>query len=228
VTAASLIALNSGPTYAVTIQPNDTYTKIATRIGASAACLRLMNGNKVLVRGKTLTAPYDRCVITAKSVLFRNAPVRIAAGEFDWLRAGDDWAKVASRAVALGVAATADSIAALNPGVTIDTAAAGTKVRIRLAWAAPVRSAEPPGSTEIGGKILSWSEPFNAWTAPVGAAAPSLYVRDWNGDAIDDLLVGARPGAAGLALRLMKLTEGKFTTAATVSRTFAITGWILR
>jgi hypothetical protein len=228
VTAASLIALNSGPTYAVTIQPNDTYTKIATRIGASEACLRLMNGNKVLVRGKTLTAPYDRCVIRAKSVLFRNAPVRIAAGEFDWLRAGDDWAKVASRAVALGIAATADSIAALNPGVSIDTAAAGTKVRIRLAWAAPVRSAEPPGATEIGGKILSWSEPFTAWTAPVGAAVPSLYVRDWNGDAIDDLLVGPRPGVAGLSLRLMKLTEGKFTTAATVSRTFAITGWILR
>ena len=228
VTTAALIALNSGPTYSVTIQPNDTYTKIATRIGASEACLRSMNGNKMLVRGKMLTAPYDRCVYTSKSVLFRNAPVRIAAGEFDWLRAGDDWAKVAARAVALGVDATAASIEAANPDVKLDTAPVGTKVRIRAAWAAPVRTAEAPAAAEIGGKILSWSAPFTAWTAPVGAAAPSLYVRDWNGDAIDDLLVGGKPSAAGLSLRFMKITDGKLSTAATISRPFAVTGWILR
>ena len=54
VTTASLVALNSGPRYTVTIKPNDTYTKIATRIKASEACLRAMNGNKTLVRGKTI------------------------------------------------------------------------------------------------------------------------------------------------------------------------------
>lgn len=227
-TTAALVALNSGPTYKVTIKPNDTYAAIAKRIGTSEACLRSMNGNKTLVRGKTIVAPYDRCVYTATSVLFRTAPVRIAAGEFDWLRSGDDWAKVAARAVAIGVAATADSLAALNPDVKIDTAAVGTKVRIRTPWAAPVRTTEPPASTEVGGKILSWSAPFTAWTAPVGAAAPSLYVRDWNGDAIDELLVGAKPGASGLSLRLMKIADGKLSTAATLIRAFAISGWILR
>ncbi len=228
VTAASLVALNSGPRYTVTIQPNDTYTKIATRIKASEACLRAMNANKTLVRGKTIYAPYDGCVITAKTVLFRNAPVRIAAGEFDWLRDGDDWAKVAARATAIGVDATAESLAALNPTISIDTANAGTKVRVRAPWAPPARAVEPPATAAIGGKILSWSDPGVAWLAPAGAAAPNLYVRDWNGDAIDDLLLGANPGAAGLSLRLMKLTDGKLSTASTVARTFAVTGWRLR
>ena len=228
VTTASLVALNSGPRYSVTIKPNDTYTKIATRIKASEACLRAMNGNKTLVRGKTIYAPYDGCVITTKTVLFRNAPVRIAPGEFDWLRDGDDWATVAARAAAIGVEATAESLAALNPTIAVDTAGVGAKVRIRAPWAPLVRAVEPPATAEIGGKILSWSDPGVAWLAPVGASTPNLYVRDWNGDAIDDLLLGANPGAAGLSLRLMKLSEGALSTASTVARTFAIAGWRLR
>ena len=131
-------------------------------------------------------------------------------------------------AAAIGIEATAESLAALNPTITIDTAGVGTKVRIRAPWAPLVRAVEPPAAAEIGGKILSWSDPGVAWLAPVGASTPNLYVRDWNGDAIDDLLLGANPGAAGLSLRLMKLSEGALSTGSTVARTFAIAGWRLR
>ena len=115
-----------------------------------------------------------------------------------------------------------------SPTIAVDTAGVGAKVRIRAPWAPLVRAVEPPATAEIGGKILSWSDPGVAWLAPVGASTPNLYVRDWNGDAIDDLLLGANPGAAGLSLRLMKLSEGALSTASTVARTFAIAGWRLR
>ncbi len=232
-TTKSLVALNSGPTYSITIKPNDTYAKIATRVGKSEACLRSMNGNKVLVRGKSLLVPRDLCVYTAKSVMFRNAPVRTLDGEFDWVRASDTWATIAARATAIGISASAESLAALNSGITIDggasSAAVGTKVRVRVPWAPLARQLDPAPQVAAA-TTLSWSSPFEAWrSAAAGSAAPNLYVRDWNGDGIDELTFAAVPGTSSVALQLMKLgTDGRLDVAGAFSRTGVTTGWVLR
>ncbi|MFZ9278636.1 MAG: FG-GAP repeat domain-containing protein, partial [Candidatus Limnocylindrus sp.] len=187
----SLIALNSGATYTITIQPNDTYAKIAKRVKKSEACLRSMNGNKVLVRNKTLIVPRDLCVYTRTSVMFRGAPVRILNGEFDWLRAGDTWATVATRAATIGIKTTAESLATLNPSVALTAAASGEligkKVSIRAPWA-PLARSLPATPDTVSVITMRWNSPFEAWrSSSSSTATPELYVRDWNGDGIDEL-----------------------------------------
>ena len=230
---ARLLALNSGPTYTIVIQPNDTYTKIAKRTKSSEACLRSMNGNKILVRNKLLTIPRDLCVYTRGSVMFRNAPVRILDGEFDWLRPGDTWATVAARAATIGVSVTAEALAVLNGDVALSEAAAGgqigTKVSIRAPWAPLARSL--PATPEIVSTLsLRWNSPFEAWrSASNGAATPELYVRDWNGDGIDELAFAAAPGASSVTLQLLtRGADGRLSFGSTITRSGVVTGWVLR
>jgi hypothetical protein len=228
VTLAELVALNSGPTYKVTILPNDSYTKIATRLKVSEPCLRSMNGDKLLVRGKKLTAPYDLCVYSAKSVMFRQAPVRISHGEFDWLRSGDTWEALAARAAERGIETASADLEALNPGVLIGTAAIGLKVRVRTPWAPLARLLPPAGLINAASATLTWSDPEVSLTLAVGRAAPQLATRDWDGDGIDELLLLSPPGATSLLVTPASLTDGKITLATPVARTGIVTGWSLR
>ncbi|MFZ9961571.1 MAG: FG-GAP repeat domain-containing protein, partial [Candidatus Limnocylindrus sp.] len=229
----SLIALNSGATYTITIQPNDTYAKIAKRVKKSEACLRSMNGNKILVRNKTLIVPRDLCVYTRTSVMFRGAPVRILNGEFDWLRAGDTWATVATRAATIGIKTTAESLAALNPSVALAAAASGEligkKVSIRAPWAPLARGL--PATPDIVSTItMRWNSPFEAWrSSSSSTATPELYVRDWNGDGIDELSFAAAPGANSVTLQfLARGTDGRFSLNSSLTRSGVVTGWVLR
>jgi len=229
----TILSLNSGPTYTITIQPNDTYTKIAKRVKKSEPCLRSMNGNKILVRGKTLTIPRGLCVYTKESVMFRAAPVRIASGEFDWLRAGDTWTSVAARATTIGATSTAAALEELNGDVMLTEAATaaqvGVKVRIRTPWAPAARTL--PATPEIVSALtLRWNSPFEAWrSASSGAATPELYVRDWNGDGIDELAFAAAPGASSVTLQLLtRGADGRLSFGASLTRAGVVTGWVLR
>jgi hypothetical protein len=230
---SALLALNSGATYTITIKPNDTYAKIAKRTNKSEACLRSMNGNKILVRNKTLTIPHDLCVYTKESVMFRGAPVRILNGEFDWLRADDTWATVATRAAAIGITTTAEALAALNPTVTIASAASeeqvGSKVSIRAPWAPLARSL--PATPDIVSTLtMRWNSPFEAWrSSNSSAATPELYVRDWSGDGIDELSFAAAPGASSVTLQLLaRGTDGRFSLSSSLTRSGVVSGWVLR
>ena len=230
---SELLALNAGATYTITIQPNDTYTKIAKRVKKSEACLRSMNGNKILVRNKSLTIPRDLCVYTKESVMFRNAPVRILDGEFDWLRTGDTWESVATRAATVGINTSAAALAALNPTVTIATAATaeqvGSKVSIRVPWA-PLARSLPVTPDIVSTMTMRWNSPFEAWRASSSSAAtPELYVRDWNGDGIDELSLAAAPGASSVTLQLLtRGTDGRFGLNTALTRSGVVSGWVLR
>ena len=230
---ATLVALNSGPTYTIIIQPNDTYTKIAKRVKKSEACLRSMNGNKILVRTKLLTIPRDLCVYTKESVMFKTAPVRISNGEFDWLRAGDTWSSVATRAATIGISTAAGALAGLNDEVELaaaaTTAQVGTKVRIRAPWA-PLAQTLPATPEIVSTLTLRWNSPFEAWrSASSGTATPELYVRDWNGDGIDELAFAAAPGASSVTLQLLtRGADGRLSFGSSLTRAGVVTGWVLR
>jgi hypothetical protein len=230
---SELLALNAGATFTITIQPNDTYTKIAKRVKSSEACLRSMNGNKILVRNKSLTIPRDLCVYTKESVMFRNAPVRILNGEFDWLRAGDTWATVATRAATIGITTSAEALATLNPTVTIASAATpeqvGSKVSIRAPWA-PLARTLPATPDTVNVVTMRWNSPFEAWRASSSSAAtPELYVRDWNGDGIDELSFAAAPGASSVTLQLLtRGADGRFGLNTALTRSGVVSGWVLR
>ena len=225
---SDLVALNAGPSYKVTILPNDTYTKIAARLKVSEPCLRSMNGNKTLVRGKKLNAPYDLCVYSASSVMFRQAPVRIAHGEFDWLVSGDSWEGVATRALARGIETTPADLEALNPSVLIGTASPGLKVRVRTPWAPLVRALPPAGLISTSSASLTWSDPAVAATLAVGSAAPQLAARDWDGDGIDELLFLSPPGPSSLLMTAAGLSDGRLAFGTPVTRVGIVTGWSLR
>jgi len=230
---ATLLALNSGPTYTIIIKPNDTYAKIANRVKKSEACLRSMNRNKILVRTKLLTIPRDFCVYARASVMFRTAPVRISNGEFDWLRAGDTWASVATRAATVGISTSADGLAELNSEIALSEAATaaqvGTKIRIRTPWAPLARTL--PATPEIVSTLtMRWNSPFEAWrSASSGGATPELYVRDWNGDGIDELAFAAAPGASSVTLQLLtRGVDGRLSFGSSLTRAGVVTGWVLR
>ena len=230
---SSLLALNSGATNTITIKPNDTYAKIAKRTNKSEACLRSMNGNKILVRNKSLIIPRDLCVYTKESVMFRGAPVRILNGEFDWLRAGDTWAAVATRAATIGISTNAEALAALNPTVTLAGAAtaeqAGSKVSIRAPWA-PLTRSLPATPDTVSVVTMRWNSPFEAWrSSSSSAATPELYVRDWNGDGIDELSFAAAPGASSVTLQiLVRGADGRFGLSNSLTRSGVVSGWVLR
>ncbi len=230
-------ALNAGPVRLETIRKGDTYAKIATRVGRTEGCLRSMNPKsstiaypaKVLIVGKTVNVPVDTtCVYTAKSVMYRNAPVRILAGEVGWLRAADTWDVVATRAAAIGVTVDAAGLAALNPTIDLTTATAGTEVRIRAPWAAVVRSNVPATTFAVGARTYAWGNPLEVWKADASGSVPKLMVRDWTGDGILDLFFTSVSSTGTVTLQRLGYSAGQLVQKEKVVRTSVGKGWTLQ
>jgi len=233
----TFFALNAGPVRLETIRKGDTYAKIATRVGRTEGCLRSMNPKsstiaypaKVLIIGKTVNVPVDTtCVYTAKSVMYRNAPVRILAGEVGWLRAADTWETVATRAAAIGVTVDAAGLAALNPTIDLTTATAGTEVRIRAPWAAVVRSNVPATTFAVGARTYAWGSPLEVWKATASGSVPKLMVRDWTGDGILDLFFTSVSSTGTVTLERLGYTSGRLVLKEKVVRTSVGKGWTLQ
>jgi hypothetical protein len=234
---AKFLALNAGPTRLETIRSGDTYAKIAKRVGRTEGCLRSMNPKsskiaypaKVLVVGKTVNVPVDTtCVYTAKSVMYRNAPVRILAGEVDWLRASDTWEIIAARAAAIGVTVDAAGLAALNPAIDLTTATAGTEVRIRAPWAAVVRSNVPATTFAVGARTYAWGSPLEVWKATASGSVPKLMARDWTGDGILDLFFTSVSSTGSVTLERLGYTSGRLVQKEKILRTSVGKGWTLQ
>ena len=234
---AKFLALNAGPTRLETIRSGDTYAKIAKRVGRTEGCLRSMNPKsskiaypaKVLVVGKTVNVPVDTtCVYTAKSVMYRNAPVRILAGEVDWLRASDTWEIIATRAAAIGVTVDAAGLATLNPTIDLTTATAGTEVRIRAPWAAVVRSNVPATTFAVGARTYAWGSPLEVWKATAAGSVPKLMARDWTGDGILDLFFTSVSSTGSVTLQRLGYTSGRLVQKEKVVRTSVGKGWTLQ
>jgi hypothetical protein len=233
---AKFFALNAGPVRLETIRSGDTYAKIAKRVGRTEGCLRSMNPRsstvaypaKVLRRGQTVNVPIGPyCVYTTKSVMYLNSPVRILAGEVDWLRAADTWETVATRAAAIGVTVDATGLAALNPSIDLTTATAGTEVRIRAPWAAVVRSSAPATTFAAGTRTYAWGSPIEVWKATASGSVPKLMVRDWNGDGILDLFFTSVSSTGTVTLQRLGYTSGRLVLKERVVRTAVGKGWTL-
>lgn len=248
-----LLALNNGPVGTEVIRKGDTYRTIADRLGVNEGCLRTMNPvsgkqfpAKRLVINQSVRYPLDTsaCVYTSRSVLYYQnylidppgarkrhlpSPVRISAGEGDWVRsAGEGWAEIAARAVTLGVAgATAASLEALNPGIDPAVAAVNSEVRIRAPWAPVARTLDPAGSVAAGSETLTWGSPAEVWRAAKGVAAPALFVRDLTGDGRPDLLFWS-VGSGGLTLHRLGYASGRLVVAGTLTRSRVVSGWSIR
>jgi hypothetical protein len=234
---AKFFALNAGPVRLETIRKGDTYAKIAKRVGRTEGCLRSMNPKsskiaypaKVLIAGKTVSVPVDTtCVYTTKSVMYRNAPVRILAGEVDWLRAADTWELIATRAAAIGVTVDAAGLAALNPTIDLTTATAGTEVRIRAPWAAVVRSNVPATTFAVGTRTYAWGSPLEVWKATASGSVPKLMARDWTGDGILDLFFTSVSSTGSVTLERLGFSRGRLVQKEKVVRTSVGKGWTLQ
>ncbi|RLT48305.1 MAG: LysM peptidoglycan-binding domain-containing protein [Candidatus Aquidulcis sp.] len=234
---AKFLALNAGPTRLETIRSGDTYAKIAARVGRTEGCLRSMNPKsstvaypaKVLIKGQTVKVPVDTtCVYTAKSVMYRNAPVRILAGEVDWLRASDTWEIIAARAAAIGVTVDAAGLATLNPTIDLTTATAGTEVRIRAPWAAVVRSNVPATTFAVGARTYAWGSPLEVWKATASGSVPKLMARDWTGDGILDLFFTSVSSTGSVTLQRLGYTSGRLVQKEKILRTSVGKGWTLQ
>lgn len=223
-----LVALNAGPVRLITIKPYDTYAKIASRVQRSEACLRTMNNNKTLYRGKSLRVPLGVCAVTAKSILRLGTPIRIRVAETDFFRTGDTAPSIAARAVAMGLTVDADAIATLNPSLDLATVTVNTPVRIRAPWLPVVRSIAPAASVATRTGSLAWRAPVAVWSGPASTPLPGLLVREWTGDGIADLFLVAPAGAAGTTLTRLAYRNGTLVTAETITRAYAVTGWIIR
>jgi len=233
---AKFFALNAGPVRLETIRKGDTYAKIAKRVGRTEGCLRSMNPKsskiaypaKVLVVGKTVNVPVDSgCVYTAKSVMYLKSPVRILAGEIDWLRAADTWETVATRAAAIGVTVDAASLAALNPAIDLATATPGTEVRIRAPWAPTVRSNVPTTTFAVGTRTYAWGSPLEVWKASASGSVPKLMVRDWTGDGVLDLFFTSVSSTGTVTLQRLGYASDRLVQREKVVRASVGKGWTL-
>lgn len=234
---AQFFALNAGLARLETIRSGDTYAKIAARVGRTEGCLRSMNPKsskiaypaKVLIKGQTVKVPIDTtCVYTTKSVMYRNAPVRILASEVDRLRASDTWEIVATRAAAIGVSVDAVGLAALNPTIDLTTATVGTEVRIRAPWAAVVRSNEPATTFAVGVRTYAWGSPLEVWKATASGSVPRLMARDWNGDGILDLFFTSVSSAGSVTMIRLGYTSGRLVQREKIVRSAVGKGWTLQ
>ncbi len=230
-------ALNAGPTRTETIKKGDTYAKIAKRVGRTEGCLRSMNPKsskiaypaKVLVVGQKVNVPVDTtCVYTAKSVMYRNAPVRILAGEFDWLRTADTWEIVATRAAAIGVTVDAAGLAELNPEIDLTTATVGTEVRIRAPWAAVERSNVSATTFAVGARTYAWGVPLEVWKGAASGRVPTLVARDWTGDGILDLFFTSVSSSGTVTLERLGYTAGRLAQREKIVRGSVGKGWTLQ
>jgi hypothetical protein len=233
-------ALNAGPVRQVTILKGETgqygYRNLARRVKSTEGCLRSMNPRsstiaypaKVLVVGQSVNVPIGPdCAYTAKSVMYLNSPVRILAGEVDWLRAADTWETVATRAAAIGVTVDAAGLAALNPTIDLTTATTGTEVRIRTPWTAVVRSSAPATTFAVGTRTYAWGSPVEVWKATASGSVPKLMVRDWTGDGILDLFFTSVSSTGAVTLQRLGYTSGRLVLKERVVRTAVGKGWTL-
>jgi hypothetical protein len=233
---AKFFALNAGPVRLETIRSGDTYAKIAKRVGRTEGCLRSMNPRsstvaypaKVLRRGQTVNVPIGPyCVYTTKSAMYLNSPVRIRAGEVDWLRAADTWELIATRAATIGVAVDAAGLAGLNPTIDLTTATAGTEVRIRAPWTATVRSNVPATTFAVGTRTYAWGAPLEVWKATASASVPKLVARDWTGDGIPDLFFTSVSSTGSVTMVRLGYTSGRLVQKEKIVRTAVGKGWTL-
>ena len=234
---ARFLALNSGPVRLETIRKGDTYAKIAARVHRTEGCLRSMNPKsskiaypaKTLVVGQTVRVPVDStCVYTAKSVMYRGAPVRILAGEVDWLRAGDTWEAIATRAAAIGLTVDAAGLAALNPTIDLTTATAGSEIRIRAPWAAVVRSSTAATTFTVGSRTYAWGSPLEVWKAAASGSVPKLMARDWTGDGILDLFFTSVSSSGSVTLERLGYSSGQLVQKEKILRPSIGKGWSLQ
>ena len=230
------LALNAGPARTETIRKGDTYAIIAKRVGRAEGCLRSMNPKsatsafpaKTLVAGQTVQVPVSTaCVYTTKSVMYLKAPVRILAGEVDWLRASDTWEAVATRAAAIGVNVDAAGLAALNPTIDLTAATVGTEVRIRAPWAPAVRSNAPAATFTVGARNYAWGSPLEVWKTTASASVPKLVARDWTGDGVLDLFFTSVSSTGTVTLERLGYTSGRLVQREKVVRASVGKGWTL-
>jgi len=227
---AQLVALNSGPTTTATIRKSDTYSKLATRTHTSAACLQTMNKNMALVAGKTILVPIETtgCVLATSSVLYLGTPIRVRAGEFNWIKASDTWEAIAARAAAMGIlGADAASMQALNGGVDLATATVASPVRIRAPWAPIVRLADAAAPFTDGTSTLAWESPAEVWRAIGAGPVPAILVRDWTGDGRDDLVFSSS-SASGLTLQVLGYANDRLSVSKTITRPALTSTWVPR
>jgi hypothetical protein len=60
-------------------------------------------------------------------------------------------------------------------------------------------------------------------------ATPELYVRDWNGDGIDELAFAAAPGASSVTLQILtRGSGGRLSFGSSITRKGVVSGWVLR
>jgi hypothetical protein len=224
-----LVALNAGGYRNETIRPYDTYAKIAKRVGRAEACLRTMNANRVLYRGKTLRVPLDLCVVGATSVLYRGTPIRIRAAETTTLRAGEGTDALIARLATVGVTLDAARLTELNPGLDLATAPAGSELRVRAPWTPVVRTATPPPPVIAGTRTLGWSAPVEVFRGAIaGKTSLSLITREWTGDGVVDLLLVGPTGAGGVTIERLAYRDGRLLALETIARPFVLAGWSLR
>jgi hypothetical protein len=184
---------------------------------------------KALVVGQTVRVPVDSaCVYSTKSYMYPNAPVRILAGEIDWLRAGDTWENVASRAATIGVTVDAAGLVALNPTIDLATAAAGTEVRIRAPWSAVVRSNAPAAPFAVGTRTYAWGGPVEVWKATGSGSIPQLVARDWTGDGILDLFFTSVSSKGTVTLERLSYAAGRLVQKEKIVRSSVGKGWTLQ
>jgi hypothetical protein len=224
-----LVALNAGGYRLERIRPNDTYAKIAARVGKSQGCLRTMNRNKTLYRYQTLKVPLDLCVAGGATVLYRGTPIRLRLPDTVPLLAGEGAEALAARLAPLGVTTDAPSLALLNPGLDLALAPAGTPVRIRAPWAPVARLAPAHPLVVAGSRTLGWSAPVELFRAASPTSpARTLLARDWTGDGVVDLLLVGTAGSGGSAIARLAYQAGRLVEVETIGAPFAVAGWTLR
>ncbi|MFZ9405379.1 MAG: hypothetical protein ACO26K_05085, partial [Candidatus Limnocylindrus sp.] len=105
----------------------------------------------------------------------------------------------------------------------------GSKVSIRAPWA-PLARSLPATPDVVSTLTMRWNSPFEAWrSSGSSAATPELYVRDWNGDGIDELSFAAAPGASSVTLQLLaRGADGRFGLSSSLTRSGVVSGWVLR
>ena len=234
---ARFFALNAGPSRLETIRSGDTYAKIATRVGRTEGCLRSMNPQsatvsfpaKALVVGKKVNVPLDStCVYSTKSTMYLKAPVRVLAGEFDWLRADDTWETVAARASTIGITVDEAALTALNPTIDIATATVETPVRIRDPWSPAERTNSAATSFTVGARTYAWGSPVEVWKAAAAGSVPKLAARDWTGDGILDLFFTTVSSAGDVTLNRLGYASGRLIQKEAIVRKGIGKGWVLQ
>lgn len=225
---ARLVALNAGGYRNETIRPGDSYAKIAARVRRAEACLRTMNANKVLYRGKTLRVPLDLCVVGSNSVLYRGTPIRLRPAETTTLRSGESLEGLLVRLGTIGIELDLARLGELNPGVDLTTLVAGSELRVRPPWAPVARLVGTPTLIVAGSRTLGWSAPVELYRGSASSASTTLLAREWTGDGLVDLLLAGTPTSGGRTLVRLAYQEGRLVGIESIVRAFLTGDWTLR